>query len=137
MRAAGRDGAWRAEPAAVPEPAQDEAGDALRRTRLANERTYLAWWRTAMTAIAVALGAGKLVPLLSTGAVWPFELLGTAFGVTGIALMAFAYVRQKRVEEAVARGGYAAFDARAGLAFAAVGMLLGLGTILVILIESR
>ncbi len=50
--------------------------------------------------------------------------------------MAFAYVRQRRVEEAVARGGYAAFDARAGLVFAAVGMLLGLGTILVILIES-
>lgn len=24
----------------------DEAGDATRRTRLANERTYLAWWRT-------------------------------------------------------------------------------------------
>jgi putative membrane protein len=121
----------------VSEPAQDEAGDALRRTRLANERTYLAWWRTAMTAIAVALGAGKLVPLLSTGAAWPFELLGTAFGVTGIALMAYAYIRQKRVEEAVARGGYAPFDARAGLAFAAVGVLLGLGTILVILIESR
>jgi putative membrane protein len=121
----------------VSEAAQDEAGDALRRTRLANERTYLAWWRTAMTAIAVGLGAGKLIPLLSTGAVWPFELLGTAFGVTGIALMAFAYVRQKRVEEAVARGGYAAFDARAGLVFAAVGMLLGLGTILVIFLESR
>jgi hypothetical protein len=90
-----------------------------------------------MTAFAVALGAGKLVPLLSTGAVWPFEVLGTAFGVTGIALMAFAYVRQRRVEEAVARGGYAAFDARAGFAFAAVGVLLGLGTILVILVESR
>jgi putative membrane protein len=132
-----REGACCAEPAAVPEAAQSEAGDALRRTRLANERTYLAWWRTALTAIAVALGAGKLVPLLSTGAVWPFELLGTAFAVTGIALMAYAYVRQRRVEEAVARGDYAAFDARAGLVFAAVGILLGLGTILVILFESR
>jgi putative membrane protein len=120
----------------VSETSQDEGGDALRRTRLANERTYLAWWRTAMTAIAVALASGKLIPLLSTGSVWAFELLGTAFGLTGIALMAFAYVRQRRVEEAVARGGYAAFDARAGLAFAAVGMLLGLGTILVILVES-
>lgn len=137
MSARGREAARRAEPAAVPEAANDEAGDALRRTRLANERTYLAWWRTAMTAFAVSLGAGKLIPLLSTGAVWPFEVLGTAFGVTGIALMAYAYVRQRRVEEAVVRGDYAALDARAGLAFAAVGMLLGIGTILVILIESR
>ena len=131
----GREGAQRAEPAAVSEAEQEEAGDAVRRTRLANERTYLAWWRTAMTAFAVSLGAGKLIPVLSSGAVWPYEVLGTAFGVTGIALMAYAYVRQKRVEEAVARGGYAPFDARAGFAFAAVGMLLGLGTILVILIE--
>jgi inner membrane protein YidH len=116
---------------------QDETGDALRRTRLANERTYLAWWRTALTAIAVSLAAGKLIPLLTRGAVWPFEVLGTAFGVTGIALMVYAYVRQRRVEEAVARGGYAALDPRAGLVFAAVGVVLGLGTILVILFESR
>jgi uncharacterized membrane protein YidH (DUF202 family) len=89
-----------------------------------------------MTAIAVSLGAGKLIPLLSKGTVWPFELLGTAFGVVGIALMAYAYVRQKRVEEAVARGDYAPLDPRASLVFAAVGMILALGTILVIFVES-
>jgi putative membrane protein len=120
----------------VSETGQDEGGDALRRTRLANERTYLAWWRTALTAIAVALAAGKLIPVLSRGAVWPFEVLGTAFGVTGIALMAYAYMRQRRVEEAVARGDYAPLDPRASLVFAGVGVLLGLGTILVILVES-
>ena len=114
---------------------QNEAADAARRTRLANERTYLAWWRTGLTTFAVGLGAGKLVPELSSGAAWPFEVIGTAFGVVGIALILFAYVRQKRVEEAVARGGYAAFDLRAGLIFAAVGALLGLGTILVILVQ--
>jgi putative membrane protein len=113
----------------------DEAGDALRRTRLANERTYLAWWRTGLTTFAVGLGAGKLVPELSGGASWPFEVIGTAFGVVGIAFILFAYVRQKQVEEAVARGGYAAFDLRAGLVFAAVGAILGLGTILVILVQ--
>jgi putative membrane protein len=114
----------------------DEAGDALRRTRLANERTYLAWWRTGMTALAVGLGAGKLVPELSGGAAWPYELVGTGFGVAGIALIAYAYVRQKQVEDAVARGGYAAFDPRASLVFAAVGVVLGIGTIVVILAES-
>ncbi len=36
--------------------------DATRRTRLANERTYLAWWRSGLTALAVGLAAGKLVP---------------------------------------------------------------------------
>jgi uncharacterized membrane protein YidH (DUF202 family) len=28
--------------------------DAIRRTRLANERTYLAWWRSGLTALAVS-----------------------------------------------------------------------------------
>ena len=120
----------------MPDGSQDEAGDALRRTRLANERTYLAWWRTGMTALAVGLGAGKLVPELSRGSAWPFELVGTAFGLVGIALMAYAYIRQKQVEDAVARGGYAAFDPRASLVFAAVGVILGIGTIVVILAES-
>jgi uncharacterized membrane protein YidH (DUF202 family) len=78
-----------------------------------------------------------LIPLLTRGAVWPFEVLGTAFGVTGVSLMGYAYVRQKRVEEAIARGEYAELDPRAALVFAAVGALLGLGTILVILLESR
>jgi putative membrane protein len=120
----------------VSDGSQDEAGDALRRTRLANERTYLAWWRTGLTTFAVSLAAGKLVPELSRGAAWPFELIGTAFGVVGIALIAYAYIRQKRVEEAVARGGYAPFDPRASLVFAAAGVVLGIGTLVVILVES-
>ena len=50
------------------EPTLDEAQDAMRRTRLAVERTYLAWWRTGLTTFAVSLAAGKLVPELSSGA---------------------------------------------------------------------
>jgi putative membrane protein len=117
-------------------PGDDDTADALRRTRLANERTYLAWWRTGLTTFAVSLGAGKLVPELSGGPAWPFELIGTAFGGVGIGMIAYAYVRQRRVEEALARGVYASFDPRASLVFAAVGVLLGLGTILVVLVES-
>jgi putative membrane protein len=36
----------------------DDAQDATRRTLLANERTYLAWWRTGLTSLAVSLAAG-------------------------------------------------------------------------------
>jgi putative membrane protein len=58
------------------EPGQE---DATRRTRLANERTYLAWWRTGLTAFAVSLGAGKLVPALTDESA--FALLAiVAFG---------------------------------------------------------
>ena len=110
--------------------------DALRRTRLANERTYLAWWRTGLTTIAVSLAAGKLVPELSSGAAWPFEVIGIAFGLVGVFMIAYAYDRQKRVEDALERGDYAPFGRRAGHIFTAHGMLLGLGTILIILVQS-
>jgi putative membrane protein len=115
---------------------REETGDALRRTRLAAERTYLAWWRTGLATFAVGLGAGKLVPELSKGANWPFEVIGTAFSLAGIALIAFGYVRQKQMETALERGEYAAFNVRAGFVFTVLGVVLGLATILVILIES-
>jgi len=110
--------------------------DATRRTRLASERTYLAWWRTGLTTLAVSLAAGKLVPELSTGAAWPFEAIGIAFALVGLVFIVYAYLRQKRVEEALARGEFAPFDTRAGLAFAVVGALLAIATIVVILAES-
>jgi len=62
----------------------DEIGDATRRTRLANERTYLAWWRTGLTALAVSFAAGKLLPELTEGAKWPYEVVGVAFALVGI-----------------------------------------------------
>src|SRR4029453_7789296 len=61
----------------------DEAQDATRRPRLANERTYLAWCRPGLTTFAVSVGAGKLVPAVTSGAAWPFELVGVAFAAVG------------------------------------------------------
>ena len=113
----------------------DEARDATRRTRLANERTYLAWWRTGLTTFAVSVAAGKLVPELSSGAAWPFEAIGIAFAVVGLQFIGYAYLRQKRVEEALARGEYAPFETRTALVFAALGVLLGIATIIVILAQ--
>ncbi len=54
---------------AAPEPHAAELADATRRTRLANERTELAWWRTGLTALAVALAIGRVVPELNGSAV--------------------------------------------------------------------
>lgn len=44
---------------------------------------------------------------------------------------------QKQVENAVARGRYAAFNPSASLSFAVVRILLGLGTTIVILAGTR
>jgi putative membrane protein len=110
-----------------------EIEDASRRTRLANERTYLAWWRSGLTALAVGLGAGKLVPELSGGAAWPYELLGVGYSVLGVGFIAYGYRRQVLVEAALQRGEWSPLDARAATVFTAAGLLLAAATIAVIL----
>jgi inner membrane protein YidH len=119
----------------VGSPSFDETGDATRRTRLATERTYLAWWRTGLAAFAVAIASGKLVPELSSEASWPFEAIGVAFAVVGLLFIAYAYLRQKQVEAALDRGEYASFDIRVSLVFAALGVMLGIATVAVIIVE--
>lgn len=93
--------------------------------RLANERTYLAWWRTGLTAFAVSLGAGKLVPALTDETRWPYVIVGVGFALLGVAFVAYGYRRQRLVESAVARGEYARPDERLLGALTWIGMLLG------------
>jgi len=119
----------------VDQPSFDESRDATRRTRLATERTYLAWWRTGLTTFGVGIAAGKLIPELSTGAAWPFQTIGVAFALVGLVFIGYAYLRQKRVEEALARGEYEPFRTRAGFVFAALGLVLGIGTIVIIIAQ--
>lgn len=114
----------------------DEAGDATRRTRLANERTYLAWWRTGLTAFAVSLGAGKLVPALTDETRWPYVVVGVGFALLGVAFVAYGYRRQRLVERAVARGEYMRPDERLLAALTAIGILLGLALLVIVVVEE-
>jgi uncharacterized membrane protein YidH (DUF202 family) len=81
-----------------------EVEDATRRTLLASERSGL-------TALAVGLAAGKLVPELSSAASLPYELLGVGYSLLGVAFIVYGQLRQA-VEGAVRRGGWMPFDAR-------------------------
>jgi putative membrane protein len=110
----------------------DEAGDATRRTRLANERTYLAWWRTGLTAFAVAIGSGKLVPAVATGTTWPYTAIGVGFAILGVFCSAYAFIRHREVEDAVRRGEFAQPDERF---IALISVFAGaLGVVLVIVL---
>jgi len=113
-----------------------EAEDATRRTRLASERTYLAWLRSGLTALAVALGAGRLVPELAGGTAWPYEVLGVGYGLLGIGFVAYGLRRQVAVERAIARGEWAPLDRNAALGFTVGGVLLGIATLAVIVLSG-
>ena len=105
----------------------DESLDAIRRTRLANERTYLAWWRTGLTALAVSLAAGKVVPdLTKTTSPWPYEALGAGFALLGVACIAYGLRRERQVERALLRGEFVPADPAMALGLTTAGVLLGL-----------
>jgi putative membrane protein len=110
----------------------DEGTDATRRTRLANERTYLAWWRTGLTAFAVSLGVGKIVPVLSNSSEWPYQVLGAGFAVLGVLCVGYGYHRERAVDQAIARGDFAAPDARATFGLTAFAVTLGMLTVVLI-----
>jgi putative membrane protein len=114
----------------------DEAGDATRRTRLANERTYLAWWRTGLTAFAVSLGGGKLVPALTDETRWPYVLVGVGFALLGVAFVGYGFRRQWLVERAVSRGEYARPHEGLLAWLTGIGMVLGLVLLVIVVVEG-
>ena len=77
--------------------------DVTRRTLLASERTYLAWWRTGLTAFAVSLAAGQIVPALTDDPRWPYTVIGAAFALLGIGFTYVAYARERAVGRALRR----------------------------------
>jgi uncharacterized membrane protein YidH (DUF202 family) len=83
-----------------------EFGDPTRRTFLAQERTLLAWWRTAFAAIGVALAVGRLLPEIAHLPKEPFLALGTGWGVLALGLVAFGLVRHRAGERALRAGSY-------------------------------
>jgi len=119
-----------------PEPTQDEVVDATRRTRLAAERTELAWWRTGLKALAVALGVGRVVPELDRVLPrWPYVIAGVGFAVWGIVALAYGSARARSIDAALDRGGFREPPAWILLALTWGGAALGVLTALLILFD--
>jgi putative membrane protein len=110
----------------------EDVVDASRRTRLASERTYLAWWRTALASFAVSLGVGKIVPELTGGSSVGYEVVGVGYALLGVAFVSYGFYRQHQQEQALLDGRFVAFDRTVALAFAVAGIVLGAATVAVV-----
>jgi putative membrane protein len=110
-------------------------GDAVRRTRLANERTYLAWLRTGIASLATALAVGRLLPALTDGHDWPYAAIGGGWAVVGIMIVAYGLIRARDVERAVERGEFAPLSARAVLTITAIAVALGVATFAAVVVQ--
>lgn len=104
-----------------------DAVDATRRTHLASERTELAWWRTGLTALAVAVGVGQVIPGVDESSThWPYQLIGACFAMYGVALIGYGSARRGAVERALAEGRFPNPPRFAHLGLAVGGVALGL-----------
>ena len=118
---------------ADPPESPESYENAPRRTHLAAERTQLAWWRTGLTAIAVGLGVGRVVPdIAGTEDTWPYVATGIGFSIYGVALIAYGTLRARELERKL--GGRHQIDAsdRTLVALTVVGCLLGLASVALI-----
>ena len=83
-------------------PPTDTRSEASVRDHLANERTFLAWVRTAVTFIGLGFAVDQLVAPALGG-----ELLGLGLIVIGGGLMVPALIGFRRTSRAIERGDYA------------------------------
>lgn len=113
-----------------------ETVDATRRTRLASERTELAWWRTGLTALAVALAVGRVIPGLDHNSTqWPYDVAGICFALYGLAVIGYGSLRRGATERALAEGRFPDPPRHAHAALALSGVALAVLTILIIVIS--
>ncbi len=110
------------------------ASGEVHRTQLAHERTYLAWWRTGLAGIAAGFAVGRVLPEVVGGTNWPYIALGTALAGTGLAAMVYGIVHYRELQTALREER----EPRTGegflLAMAAVGIAVGVATILLVLL---
>ncbi|RJP25782.1 MAG: DUF202 domain-containing protein [Candidatus Abyssobacteria bacterium SURF_5] len=78
------------------EQADERTDLARKRNALANERTFSAWVRTALAAVAAGVGIAKLIPTVR--AEWLTVVIGALFILGGIILFLLSIVRYHATE---------------------------------------
>jgi len=103
---------------------------------MAAERTWLAWWRSGLVAVAGALAVGRVTPKLLHVATWPYVLLGIGYGVLAVGMVLVGARRHGRLAAAALTSSESELDARVISAFTVGGVALALCTLAVVIAQS-
>jgi uncharacterized membrane protein YidH (DUF202 family) len=110
--------------------------DQSRRTSMAAERTWLAWWRSALAASVGALGVGRLAPEVLHVAPWPYVILGCGYAALAVGLLIAGAQRQRELERALRSGGHRPLPFRTVGAFTVGGVALALMTVVLVIAQT-
>lgn len=102
---------------------------------MAAERTWLAWWRSALAASAGALGVGRLAPEVLDVAPWPYVLLGCAYAGLAIGLLVTGAQRQRDLERAMTTGDHTPLAFRTVAWFTCGGVALAAVTVFLVVAQ--
>ena len=112
------------------------AADVAQRTSMAAERTWLAWWRTALAATVGSLAVGRLAPDVLDVAPWPYVVLGSGYAGLAVGLLVVGARRQHDLQRALDRGSHAPLSFRLVALFTVGGVLLALTTVVLVLAQT-
>jgi len=125
-----------AEDVAPPVPTSPSELDQERRTSMAAERTWLAWWRTALAATAGALAVGRFAPQLLHVAAGPYIVLGCGYAALAVALSIIGAKRQRDLEHALRTGGHVPLRFRTVAVFTVGGVALAVMTVVLVIAQT-
>jgi putative membrane protein len=114
----------------MPEP------DVTQRTAMAAERTWLAWWRTALAATVGALGVGRLAPELLGVVTWPYVALGAGYAALAVGLLLAGARRQYQLQRAVESGAQVPLGFALVAVFTCGGVVLALATMVLVIAQT-
>ena len=110
--------------------------DQARRTSMAAERTWLAWWRTSLTATVGALAVGRLAPEVLSVVAWPYVVLGCGYACLAVGLLLVGALRQRDLERALVSGDHVPLRFRTVSLFTVGGVALALMTVVLVVAQT-
>jgi putative membrane protein len=123
-------------PGDPPTTTSPPATDVVQRTSMAAERTWLAWWRSALAATVGSLGVGRLAPEVLDVAAWPYVVLGAGYAVLAVGLLVVGARRQHDLERALDSDSHAPLSFRLVTMFTVGGVLLALTTVVLVVAQT-
>jgi putative membrane protein len=116
-------------------PPDDSPVGPSRRTVLAAERTWLAWFRTGIGVSAAAIGVGAVLPKLTTSTSWGFVVLGSGYAAVAVAVFVEGWRRQREIYRAIAVDADVPTGIHAIAGLTVAGGMLALATLVLLFTE--